>query len=148
MTFTSGEFLPKLMSQVWLGGIYLKEEGGYKLVLRALHHYKKRLRNIRKSPEIKDAPMFAQVIEQEAMKSYKQADSIITKISDGLQNPESLKTIEPDVAVIEKALTCYQSDITKINSDAFYSELITDKSSAEQDLDKIKSALEKITSYC
>ena len=136
------------MSQVWLGGIYLKEEGGYELVLRALHHYKKRLRNIRKSPEIKDAPMFAQIIEQEAMKSYKQAESIIAKINDGLQNPESLKAIEPDISIIEKALTCYQSDISKITSDEFYSELITDKNSAQQDLGKIKPALEKLTSYC
>jgi len=135
------------MSQVWLGGIYLKDEGGYELVLRSLHHYKKRLRNIRKSPEIKDAPMFAQIIEQEAMKNYKAVESVISKITEGLQNPDSLKSIESDLAIIEKAMTCYRSDIQRLDDDSFYSELIADKDIAGQDLSKIKSALQKITTY-
>jgi hypothetical protein len=134
--------------KVWLGRIYLKEEGGYELVLRALHHYKKRLRNIRRSPEVKDAPMFAQIIEQEAQKAYKTADSVIAKISEGLQNPESLKDLEADLSIMEKALACYQSDIEKTDTDSFYSELISDKNTAGLDLPKIKSALEKITTYC
>jgi hypothetical protein len=130
-----------------MGGIFLKEEGGYELVLRSLYHYKKRLRNIRKSPEIKDAPMFAQIIEQEAMKSYKAAEFVIAKITEGLQNPESLKSIESDISIIEKALTCYQSDIQKLDFDSFYSELISDKNIASQDLAAIKPALQKIASY-
>jgi hypothetical protein len=140
-------FATNVMSQVWLGGIYLKEEGGYELVLRSLHHYKKRLRNIHKSPEIKDAPMFAQIIEQEAMKSYKTTESIISKINEGLQNSEVLKSIESDVSTIQKALSCYQSDIQKLNTDAFYAELISDKNTAGQDLSQIKSALDRLAAY-
>lgn len=136
------------MSQkIWLGGIYLKEEGGYELVLRSLHHYKKRLRNIRKSPEIKDAPMFAQIIEQEAMKAYPLVGGLITKIGDGLQNPEILKSLESDVPLFEKALNCYQSDIQKADTDSFYSELIPDKNVANSDHGIIKSALEKIAQF-
>jgi len=136
------------MSQkIWLGGIYLKEEGGYELVLRALHHYKKRLRNIRKSPEIKDAPMFAQIIEQEAMKAYPLVGGLITKLSDGLQNPEILKSLESDIPLFEKALNCYQSDIQKTDTDSFYSELIPDKNLALSDYNIIKSALEKIAQF-
>lgn len=136
------------MSQkIWLGGIYLKEEGGYELVLRSLHHYKKRLRNIRKSPEIKDAPMFAQIIEQEAMKAYPLVGRLITKIGDGLQNPEILKSLESDVPLFEKALNCYQSDIQKADTDSFYSELIPDKNVANSDHGIIKSALEKIAQF-
>ncbi len=136
------------MSQkIWLGGIYLKEEGGYELVLRVLHHYKKRLRNIRKSPEIKDAPMFAQIIEQEAMKAYPLVGGLITKLSDGLQNPEILKSLESDIPLFEKALNCYQSDIQKTDSDSFYSELIPDKNLALSDYNIIKSALEKIAQF-
>lgn len=137
-----------MSNKVWLGRIYLKEEGGYELILRALYHYKKRLRNIRRSPEVKDAPMFAQIIEQEAQKAYKTADSVIAKISEGLQNPESLKDLESDLSIMEKALACYQSDIQKTDTDSFYSELISDKNTAGLDLPKIKSALEKITTYC
>lgn len=140
-------FATNSMSQVWLGGIYLKEEGGYELVLRSLHHYKKRLRNIRKSPEIKDAPMFAQIIEQEAMKSYKTTESIIAKINDGLQNPDALKSIESDLSTIQKALSCYQSDIQKLDTDTFYAELVSDKSTAGKDLPQIKSALKRLAAY-
>lgn len=140
-------FATNSMSQVWLGGIYLKEEGGYELVLRSLYHYKKRLRNIRKSPEIKDAPMFAQIIEQEAMKSYKTTDSIIAKINDGLQNQETLKSIESDLSTIQKALNCYQSDIQKLDTDTFYTELISDKKTASKDLTQIKSALDRLAAY-
>ena len=28
---------------VWMGGIFLKDEGGYEIVLKSLTHYKKRL---------------------------------------------------------------------------------------------------------
>ena len=27
--------------KIWLGGIYLREEGGYKIILKSLIHYKK-----------------------------------------------------------------------------------------------------------
>ena len=136
------------MDKVWLGGIYLKDEGGYELILRSLNYYKKRLRNIRSSPEIKDTPMFAQIIEQEAMKTYKTVSLIITKISEGLQNPESLKDIEQELSTIQKALICYQTDIKKMDSDKFYSDLVANKDIANEDLGKIQSALDKITLYC
>lgn len=136
------------MSQkVWLGRIYLKEEGGYELVLRALNHYKKRLRNIRNSPEIKDAPMFAQIVEQEAMKAYPLVGTLIKKISEGLENSEVLSGLESDIALFEKALSCYQSDIQKMDSDSFYSELIPDKTVANADLPNITSALSKIAEF-
>jgi hypothetical protein len=136
------------MSQkVWLGGIYLKEEGGYELVIRSLHHYKKRLRNIRRAPEVKDAPMFAQLIEQEAMKAYQLIDKTINKIKEGLQNSDALKDLESDISIFEKALNCYYSDIAKINSDPFYSDLIPDKKIAESDYNKIKNALEQINRF-
>ena len=59
-----------MTEKTWLGGIYLKEEGGYEIILRALNHYKKRLRTISSSPELSEAPMFVQVVEQEAMKTF------------------------------------------------------------------------------
>jgi hypothetical protein len=137
------------MSQkIWLGGIYLKEEGGYDLIIRSLNHYKKRLRNIRRAPEVKDAPMFAQLIEQEAMKAYSLIDKTIEKIRAGLQNSDILKDLEYDIALFEKALNCYYSDISKLNSpDLFYSDLIPDRKIAESDFGIIKAALEKITRF-
>lgn len=136
------------MSQkTWVGGIYLKEEGGYELVLRSLRHYKKRLRNIGKAPEIKDAPMFAQIVQHEAMKAYPLIDGVINKISEGLQSQDALKSLESDIPILEKALNCYQSDIQKIQTDSFYSELIPDKNLAGSDYPSIKPALKRITEF-
>ena len=53
----------------WIGGIYLKEEGGYEIILRSLNHYKKRLQTIHASPELKEAAaMFAPVLQSQARK--------------------------------------------------------------------------------
>ena len=40
-----------MSKKLWLGGIYLKEEGGYEIILVSLIHYKKRLQTIHESPE-------------------------------------------------------------------------------------------------
>ena len=136
------------MSQkIWLGGIYLRDEGGYELVLRSLEHYKKRLKNIRKSPEIKDAPMFATIIEQEAIKAFQGADSLILKINEALLKPEMLQTLESELPLMQKAMECYFSDIQKVGSDSFYSELILDKMTALQDLKSIQDSLQKLGAY-
>ncbi len=44
-----------MSEKIWIGGIYLKDEGGYEIVLKSLQHYKKRLRSIEDSPELKEA---------------------------------------------------------------------------------------------
>ena len=130
-----------------LGGIYLKEEGGYQIILRALTHYKKRLRNIRKSPELRDAPMFATIIESEAQKSFQTASQCISKITQALEKPDTVQSLESEIPIMEKALTCYESDISKKDSDSFYSELITDKVLASHDAEKIKFAIKEIKRY-
>lgn len=138
------------MSQkAWLGGIYLKEEGGYEIVLRALNHYKKRLKSIGRSPELQGAAMFAQVVQQEAKKTGPLVDQTINKIKNGLENPDSLNELQADIPVFEKALGCYQSDIQKAQSesDAFYSELIPDLKVALSDLQKIKTALSRLSEF-
>jgi hypothetical protein len=139
----------KTMSRVWLGGIYLKDEGGYEIVLRALNHYKKRLKAIGRSPELKDAAMFAQIVQQEAMKTGPLIDQSVSRIKEGLEKPHMLNELQPDIPLFEKALNCYYSDIQKTNndSDKFYLELIPDRKTAESDLAKIKTALSRISEF-
>lgn len=134
---------------MWLGGLYLKEEGGYDVVLRALNHYKKRLKSIGRSPELRDAAMFAQIVQQEAMKTGPLIDPAINKIKNGLENPEVLNELQTNIPLFEKALNCYSSDIqkAKTNSDKFYSELVPDINVAIPDLEKIKIALTKISQF-
>jgi hypothetical protein len=138
------------MSQkAWLGGIYLKDEGGYEIVLRALDHYKRRLKSIGRSPELKNAAMFAQIIQQEAMKTGPMIDQVIIKIKSGLESPHTLNELQSEIPLFEKALKCYHSDIQKAtnNSDKFYLELIPDSKSVESDIAKINIALSKISQF-
>jgi len=134
---------------VWLGGLYLKEEGGYDIVLRALNHYKKRLKSIGHSPELRDASMFAQIVQQEAMKTGPLIEPTINKIKNGLEDPTVLNELQSDIPLFEKALNCYYSDIqkAKTNSDKFYSELVPDSNVAASNLVKIKIALAKISQF-
>jgi hypothetical protein len=77
----------KLSDKIWLGGIYLKEEGGYEIILRSLIHYKKRLMTVDKSPEIKDsAAMFGGILRQAAMKTIPKIDEITQKIRHSLSD--------------------------------------------------------------
>jgi hypothetical protein len=138
-----------LSQKVWLGGIYLKEEGGYEIVLHALTHYRKRLKSIGRSPELRDAAMFAQIVQQEAMKTGPSIDPAIDKIKKALENPRVLNELQADIPLFEKALNCYYSDIqkAKTNSDKFYSELIPDINAAMSDLAKIKTALTRLSQF-
>lgn len=135
------------MSQIWLGGIYLKDEGGYEIVLRAMNHYLKRLRSIGKSPELKDAPMFAQIVISEAGKIGPQIAPAISKIKNALGNPETIQELQADIPLYEKALTCYESDIKRAQSEKFYSDLLVGNDFASTDYKNIRPALEKIKQF-
>lgn len=135
------------MSQVWLGRIYLKEEGGYEIILRALGHYRKRLKSIGKSPELKDAPMFATIVISEASKIGPQIDPAISKIKNALEHPETLSELQADVPLYEKALNCYESDIKRAQNEEFYSNLLSGNDYVSTDYYNIKTALEKISQF-
>lgn len=137
------------MSQIWLGRIYLKEEGGYEIILRALGHYRKRLKSIGRSPELKDAPMFAQIVIQEASKTGPLIDPAISKLKNALANPETLNDLQSDIPLYEKALICYQSDIKKAQneSEKFYLELLSGNPAAITDYANITMTLEKINQF-
>lgn len=137
------------MSQrIWLGGIYLKDEGGYEIVLRSLDHYKKRLKTIDQSPELKGAPMFVQIVQQEAAKSRDTVDQVVNRVKNGLEDSEILGQLQQDIPLVEKALNCYHSDIKKAEGgDKFYSSIIQDMKRAASDLPNIKQALEKINQF-
>ena len=134
------------MPNVWTGGIYLKDEGGYEIVLRSLKHYKKRLKSIGRSPELTNAPMFAQIVLQEANKTGPLIDPAISRITDALGDREALAALQADVPLYERALMCYHSDIQKAQNgaDEFYLKLISDNPMAMSDYHNIATALEKI----
>jgi chromosome segregation ATPase len=139
-----------MAEKMWLGRIYFKDEGGYEIVLKSLNHYKNRLKTLSNSPELKEAAaMFAPVLNQQAMKTIPIIDETIKKIQDSLNNIESINNLQEDIPFLEKALTCYESDIHKAEDTGYeyFVKLIGDMEQARRDLDVIKNALKKIGQY-
>ncbi len=135
---------------VWMGGIFLKNEGGYEIVLRSLLHYKKRLQTIHASPELKEAAaMFAPVLQGQAQKRIPMIDDAKQKIDQMLMDLISPQSLEQDLEILEKALECRQSDIVKAQDTGreYFMKLLGDLQEAQKDLESIKNALVKIKQY-
>ena len=136
-----------MVDKIWLGGIFLKNEGGYEIVLKSLGHYKKRLQTIGNSPELKEAAaMFAPVLQQQAVKIVPQIDVTMSKIQDALSDSIPVDSLADDVPLIQKALECYQSDIEKAETTEheYFQKLLGDITRAKQDSTIIAQAIDKI----
>ena len=136
-----------MADKVWLGGIFLKNEGGYEIVLKSFAHYKKRLQTIGSSPELKEAAaMFAPVLQQQAVKIVPQIDVTVSKIQDALSDSIPVDSLADDVPLIQKALECYQSDIEKAETTGheYFQKLLGDITRAKQDSTIIAQAIDKI----
>lgn len=139
-----------MTEKTWLGRIYFKDEGGYEIVLKSLNHYKNRLKTLSNSPELKEAAaMFAPVLNQQAMKTIPIIDETIKKIQDSLNDTESINNLQEDIPFLEKALTCYESDIHKAEDTGYeyFVKLVGDMVQARKDLETIKIALKKINQF-
>ena len=139
-----------MSEKIWVGGIYLKEEGGYKIILKSLTHYKKRLQTIHASPEVKQAAaMFAPVLQSQAKKRIPMIESTKENIEKFLLDSKATEEVEQNLEVIEKALECRKSDIEKAESTSedYFIKLIKDVEESKKDLPDIENALLKIKSY-
>ena len=136
--------------KIWIGAIYLKDEGGYEIVLKSLRHYKNRLKTMGNSPELKEAAaMFAPVLNQQAMKTIPKINEVIQKIQENLDDIKSVNKINEDIPFLEKALSCYEADIHKAEDTGheYFLKLVGNMAEAKNDLKIIKIALNKITQY-
>ena len=136
-----------MSEKIWLGAIYLKDEGGYEIVLKSLRHYKNRLKTMGNSPEIKNAAaMFAPVLNQQAMKTIPKIDEMIQKIQNNLEDIQLVNELSNDVPFLEKALSCYEADIHKAEDTGheYFVKLVGNMVEAKKDLETIKIALNKI----
>jgi hypothetical protein len=140
----------EMSEKVWIGAIYLKDEGGYEIILKSLNHYKNRLRTLGKSPELKEsAAMFAPVLSQQAMKIIPVIDQTIQKIHDSIQDIQKVNLLKEDIPFFEKALSCYESDIHKAwdTGHEYFVTLVGNMEKSKIDLELIKTALNKIKEY-
>ena len=137
-------------NKIWLGGIYLKDEGGYEIILKSLNHYKNRLKTLSQSPEVKDAGgTFGSILNQQARKTVPKINEVIEKIQTGLQDVQILKELEKEKQFLEKALSCYESDIHKAEDQGneYHVKLVGDMVQGRKDLETIKTALNKINNF-
>ena len=139
-----------MSEKIWLGGIYLREEGGYKIILKSLIHYKKRLQTIHASPEVKQAAaMFAPVLQSQAKKRIPMIESTKEDIERFLLDSKSTESLEQNLEIMEKALECRKSDIEKAESTSedYFIKLIKDAEESKKDIPDIDNALLKIKAY-
>jgi hypothetical protein len=136
-----------LSEKIWLGSIYLKDEGGYEIVLKSLNHYKKRLKSIGSSPELKNSSaMFGSLLQQEATKVIPKIDKTVKIIQEGLTDIKLLNSLSSDSGFLVKSLLCYEADIKKAQDSGheYFLKLVGDLSVVRNNLELIKNALNKI----
>jgi len=139
-----------MSEKTWVGAIYLKDEGGYEIVLKSLTHYKKRLRSIENSPELKEAAaMFAPILIQQAMKTHPKVIELIQKVQTNIDDIQKVNNLKEDIPLFEKSLLCYESDINKARDTGheYFLKLIENVEEASKDLETIKIALDKIKEF-
>ena len=139
-----------MVNRTWIGGIYLKEEGGYEIILKSLIHYKKRLQTIHASPELKEAAaMFAPVLQSQAKKRIPMINETKEKIEQILLNSIPMKSLEQNLEVLVRALECRKADIEKAENTGaeYFIKLLGDIQEARKDLEPIKIGLVKIKQY-
>ena len=138
------------MTENWLWAIYVKDEGGYEIILKSLNHYKNRLKTLNDSPELKEsAAMFASVLNQQARKIVPKINEVIEKIHSGLKDIHDMGALEEEKRFLEKALSCYESDIHKAEDTGheYFVKLVGDMEQGRKDLEIIKTALKKINHF-
>jgi len=139
-----------MAEKIWLGGIFLKEEGGYEIILKSLNHYKNRLKTLNDSPELKDsAAMFASVLNQQARKTVPKIDEVVRKIQNYLEDGKITEELVEEKSFLQKALACYESDIHKAEDTGYeyFVKLVGDMAQARKELDIIKTASDKINNF-
>ena len=139
-----------MTEKIWLGGIYFKDEGGYEIVLKSLNHYKNRLKTLSESPELKESgATFGSILNQQARKTVPKINEVIEKIQTSLSDVQNLKELEEEKQFLEKALSCYESDINKAEDtgNEYFVKLVGDMVQGRKDLEAIKTALDKINNF-
>jgi hypothetical protein len=139
-----------MSDKIWLGGIYLKDEGGYEIILKSLNHYKNRLKTLNDSPELKDGGgTFGSILNQQARKTVPKINEVIEKIQTGLSDVQILKELEDEKQFLEKAISCYETDIHKAEDtgNEYFVKLVGDMIQGRKDLETIKTALDKINNF-
>lgn len=95
------------MGGAWLGGIFVGDEGGHAVVLRALCHYRGRLRAACAPDALAGAPSMAALVSGEAARTLPLADGAAASVLRFLAGDEPASALEGRVPLVLRALESY-----------------------------------------
>ncbi len=136
--------------KVWIGSIFIKDEGGFEIIMRALNHYNRRLRRISESPEIADAgAALGSILQSESMRTAPLLRPIADRLRAGLSDASALAALEGDMEIIERAMVCYRSDSQKAVDGAhkYYTRLAEGNEHYRQDLSILDDCIRRMKKY-
>ena len=112
----------------WTGGLFVRHEGGFEMVMRALNHYNRRLRRISESPELGSAgAMLASVLQSESAKTAPKLKELAARMRASLTDDAALASLENDLDLVGRAMSCYASDLRRATAgDEFCASLLRD----------------------
>ena len=130
----------------WTGGLFVRHEGGFEVVMRALNHYNRRLRRISESPELGSAgAMLASVLQSESAKTAPKLKELAARMRASLTDDAALASLENDLDLAGRAMSCYASDLRRAAAgDEFCASLLKDA----DEPGAVEAALEKLKGYC
>ena len=130
----------------WTGGLFVRHEGGFEMVMRALNHYNRRLRRISESPELGSAgAMLASVLQSESQKTAPRLKELAARMRASLTDGAALASLEGELELIGRAMSCYASDLRRAASgDSFCASLVRGQDRPEA----VESAMARLRQYC
>ncbi len=129
----------------WTGSIFLRDEGGYAVVLRALRHYRRRLAGIGASPEVKGAPVFGRVVVDAASRAGPRADDLLGRLPRCLADPEETRSLEEFVPLMRSALAAYASSLSKAAAgEGYYAGLLSAEPVPEGEEGEARAAISRL----
>ena len=115
-------------------------------IMRALKHYKLRLRTISKSPELENAAMFVQILQQESAKTIPAVNALLEIIPAFLYEPQAhIDELTDGIPLMKKAVDSYRMGIEKaIESKSIYYTKLLGELATREELDSITAVSEKL----
>lgn len=132
-----------------MGPIFIRDEGGFEVIMRALNHYNKRLNHIADTPELAQAgAVFGTILQSESAKASSKLKPLANKLRAGLTDPDILATLHDDIEIMEKAMRCYKADCQKATQDIpYYTEMLGKNMHVQDDVQMLDKYINRLKQY-
>ena len=100
-----------MAGDAWLGGIYLKDEGGYYIVMRALQYYLRVLKKLSGGAGSELSATLSHIIQQEAGRVGPLVLQAGKDLKEGMANGTRLAAVQNNIQYVLKALESYRAGV-------------------------------------